>query len=289
MATPPPPPPTNKSQSRVPPPVDTVATAKAPVLSLPEKGFLPPRLIVNAVEKWGKTSLLASASDSAVLMARGETGYTTLFKAGLVPARLNVLLDTWDETLAMLDGLIADQQELKVIGLDAMSGFERLCQEKVCARDFKNDWGEREFAGFQRGYDLTATEWLKLLQRLDILHQKGLTILLLSHSLVKSYKNPDGPDYDRHVPDCHYKVWGLTHKWVDAILFGNFLTILKEEKNKKAKGIGKQQRVLYAQNCDSHVAGSRYNMSEIIDMGSDPLQMWNIVCDEMKIFKGDPK
>ena len=117
--------------------------------------------------------------------------------------------------------------------LDALGSFERLCQEHVCARDFGGDWGERGFASYQKGYDLAVNDWLQLLHRLDRLHRQGVVILILSHCKINTFKNPLGVDFDRYVSDCHHKTWGVTIRWSDAVLFGNFLTIIDDEKRAK--------------------------------------------------------
>lgn len=59
-----------------------------------------------------------------------------------------------------------------------------------------------------------------------------MTIFALCHTKVKPFKNPLGPHYDRFQPDMHEKTWGLSHKWADAVLFGNF------ESGSLSKGFG---------------------------------------------------
>ena len=136
-----------------------MATEDLPQLAVPEAFFAPPRLILNAVEGWGKTTAGAYAPDPAILMARGESGYTTLLGVGSVPAVPTATVDSWQKLLGLLDQLVAGTDR-KTLVLDALGGFERLCQEHVCACDFDGDWGERGFMSFQKGYELSATEWL---------------------------------------------------------------------------------------------------------------------------------
>ena len=175
-------------------------------------------------------------------MARGETGYDTLLGAGLVPAIPAEEIESWSNLLRRIDDLINDQQGRKTLVLDAIGGFERLCHEHVCTRDFGGNWGERGFGSYQKGYDLAVTDWLNLLARLDRLHRAGVMIMLLGHCKVAPFKNPLGPDFDRYVSDVHHKTWNVTHRWADAVLFGNFFTVLDDEAAARRRGKGKGHR-----------------------------------------------
>lgn len=237
----------------------------------------PPAIVVPAVEGWGKTSMAAHSPDPVILMARGEAGYITLYNAGRVPRVPYVECNTFDETLAAIDGLIADPQGRKTLCLDALGGFERLCHEKVCAREFGGQWGEKGFNSFQRGYDTSISDWLMLLARLDKLRATTkMTVLILSHVKVETFKNPAGPDFDRYAADVHRKTWAVTSKWSDAVLFGNFLTVVKESKG-KAKGIGGNDRIIYTERCDAWDAKNRYGAPAEIDIPNDPTKIWETI------------
>jgi len=214
-------------------------------------------------------------------MARDETGYETLLGAGLVPNVPCARVDTWDQLLAML--FEWDATSYKTLVLDALGGFERLCHEHVCKREFNGDWGEKGFTAYQRGYEVSLTDWLALLKAVDRLRDKGVTTLLLSHCKVETFKNPTGADYDHYVAECHHKTWALTKRWADAILFGTFFTIVetdrgsKPETLRKGKGIGGTERVIYTQHRDGYDAKNRYNMPESIDIPNDPSSIWKTI------------
>jgi hypothetical protein len=273
-----PPPRTNGNGAAASPKRDT------PRLAVATPTFEPPRIVVNGVEGFGKTSLGAFANNPVMLMARGETGYKTLLGAGRVPAVPAVQIETWPETLAVVDGLReSPADEIGLVILDAMGGFERLCHEHVCNTDFSGVWGEKGFGSFQKGFDLSVNEWVKLLAALDrVRNDTGAAVLLLSHAQVKPFKNPLGPDYDRYVADCHAKTWAATARWADAVLFGNFVTVVEEKKGKRAKGIGGTDRAIYTERRDGYDAKNRYGMPETMDLPNDPAQMWPVVWSAIK-------
>jgi hypothetical protein len=245
-----------------------------------EAAFQPPRIVLNAVEGWGKSSCAAYAPEPAVLMAAGETGYQTLLGAGLVPQVDAAYVEDWAALLALLDrmGQVQAPQH-KVLAFDALGGFERLCHEHVCRRDFNGEWGEKGFASYQKGYDVAVTDWLQFLQKLDRIRSRGVTILLLGHLQIRAFKNPLGEDYDRYVADVHHKTWGVTHKWADAVLFGTFRTVLDAKRGERPKGIGGTDRVLYCERRDAYDAKNRYGMPEEIDIPADPSRIWSTVWD----------
>ncbi len=250
-----------------------------PVLTRPAPKVEPPRLVINTVEGWGKTTIGAYAPDPAILMAKGETGYLTLLGAKRVPQALAATINTWPETLAMVDSLIADPQGVKTLVLDALGGYESMCHQHVCDRDFKGDWGDHGFLSYHQGFELSVKEWLKLLVKLDTLRDThGIGIIALSHAQVRPFKNPTGEDYDRFAADCHPKTWAPTHKWADAVLFGDFRTIIDEKRGAKAKAVNcTAERVVYTERRGAWDAKNRYGMPESFLLPNDPAQSWTTI------------
>ena len=266
-----------------PPPTNGNKTAETKTV-LPTVGkldavFKPPKILLNAVEGYGKTTFGSYAPNPVMLQARGETGYETLLGSGLVPSIDAARINSWPGLLELMPTL----NGFATVNLDAVGGIERLCHEFICDRDFDGEWGEKGFASYQKGYDVSITEWIKLLSALDRLHDKGVVIVILSHCKVKPFKNPMGADYDRYVSDVHDKTWAVTAKWADAVLFGNFFTVVetarssKPEALRKGKGIGGTGRVIYTERRDAFDAKNRYNMEPVIDIPNDPKQMWSTI------------
>lgn len=266
--------------SRPTPPAPAAArpAAAVPAFAKLTPKAIAPRLVLNAVEGWGKTSTAVQAAGAAIIMARGETGYATLLNAGRVPSVPAVTADSWDNLLGILDGLIAESSGVQTLVLDALGGFERLCHEHVCNRDFQGNWGEKGFGSFNKGFDLSVTDWLGLLNRLDRINEKGVSIWLLSHVGVRSFKNPSGPDFDRYEAACHAKTWGVTHKWADAVLFGNFRTITDKLKGEqRQKGIGGTDRVVFTERRDAFDAKNRFGLPEELDIPADPAAAFELI------------
>jgi len=222
-------------------------------------------------------------------MSSGETGYLTLWERGLAPKRPQLVAETWKELLGEVDALIASPGDVKVLGLDALGGFERLCHEHICETEFGGDWGEKGFAGWQRGPSIAVTEWLGFLERLERLRNTtAVHVVLLAHARIAPFKNPTGADFDRYVCDCNTKTWSVTHKWADAVLFGKFYTVVETDKPtaRKGKGVGGTERVLYTTHSDAWDAKNRFGLPEEFTIPNDRTASWSVL--DKLIFNGAP-
>lgn len=231
---------------------------------------LPSRYILHGAEKTGKTSFGCHMPNPVFIQTCGETGLETLIDNGQVPeTRHFPQCETWNELLDCIDALTEEDHDHKTLVLDTMNGAERLCHEHVCRVHYGGDWGKEGFTGYQRGNEVSLSDWRILLNKLDTLRSTRKMILMgLCHTKVKSFKNPEGADYDRYQPDMHEKTWGLTHKWADAVLFLNFETFVNEkDPKKKGKATSTQHRILYTVKHAAYDAGNRLGLPEEIDMG----------------------
>ena len=230
-----------------------------------EKFEVSPKLVINAVEGWGKTTLGAYAPDPVFIIAEGETGYYTLLKAGRVPDVPRCLTKTWEETLEAS----ANTGAAKTVVLDAAGSFEMQLHSKICTEHFGGD--KESFNKWGRGADRAVLEWQKMLSNLE---RSGATIILLCHSKIKSARDPFVENYDRYVPDLTKNTVAATHRWADAVLFGRFKSLVDTD---TGRGIGGTDRVLYTENRDSHVAKNRFGMPPEIKMPDDPVLSYKAV------------
>lgn len=244
-------------------------------------------LIVAAVEGWGKTSMAAYMPDPAILMAREETGYLTLLAHRRVPSVPYARVDDWESLLETVqDWAHGDAKPpFTTLVLDALGGIERLCHEYVCRTQFNNDWGEKGFLSFNKGYEVSVNELLKLVAALERLTDRGCNVVLLSHIDIKPFKNPIGEDFDRFVPDLHQKSIKPFLRKVDAVLFGQFVTVIDKDgkgKGARKRGIGGTDRVLHCSHRDAWDAKNRLGLPDTIDIPNDPSQIWATIAQHIQ-------
>lgn len=263
------------------PPADFLARVKTAGQRLPN------RVVLHGVEGVGKTSFGANAPAPIFLMARGETGLETLIDAGQLPETPHFPeVQDWNTATQALEALRTLDHEYKTVVLDTLNGFERLCHEHVCQVNFNGDWSEKGFSGYMRGYEVALPEWRLFLSALDrIREERRCSILCLAHTKVATFKNPEGPDYDRYTVDMHTKTWGLTHKWADMVLFATF-HVETEKQSGRVKGVGGQQRILYTERHASYDSKNRHGLPEEIDFGTSGTQAWSNFIAALQVGRG---
>lgn len=268
-------------------PVQKPQIPARPKFAMAEPKFTPPRIVLNAVEGWGKTTAIAYAPKPAIIMAGDETGYDTLLGKGLVPAIQKTSVSKWQDLLNLLSDIEASSDlPFRTLGFDALNGFEKMCHTFVCARDYQNEWGDKGFGSYQKGYDTAINDWIGFLSRLERIRNKGIMIVIAGHVQIRPYKNPLGADFDRFVSDVHQKTWGITAKWADAVLFGNFITVTDEDKKtKRSKGIGGSDRIIYTERRDAFDAKNRYAMPAEIEIPDDPTKIFSTIWEHIKPTK----
>jgi hypothetical protein len=259
------------------------ATERKPLDLTPRKPVRKADIVLlYAVEGYGKTSIGAHALDPVIIMA--EHGYETLLGRGLVPAVPAIAVDSWQGTLDVLDQLAQDKHDRKTVVIDSTSAVERMAVEHVVATEFNGDRGNKGFQDYGRGYGSLANHWVKFLQRLTRLRDLGMDVLILAHAKAESFKNPEGADFRRYVPAMYHgesaSVREPTKQIADALLFGNFesiveLTARDASRNiaeQKGKGVGLAQRIVHAQRRDAADAKNRHGIPPSYYLSDTPEQ-----------------
>lgn len=221
----------------------------------------------------GKTTL--AANGPAPVFITTEDGLSALKSAGLIPPDIPEMpAETWSDTLGILGSLATEKHDYKLAVVDTIGGIENLCHEHVCNRDFDGNWGEKGFASYQKGYEVALPDWREFLNALDKVRDAGMSVMLLAHSLIRPFKNPEGEDYDRYIPDLHHKTWNLTHRWADMVLFLNYYVAVDKKKGEHGKGKGGQRRILYTEYHAAFEAKNRFGLPEEIEMGDSGAEAW---------------
>jgi hypothetical protein len=134
----------------------------------------------------------------------------------------------------------------------------------VCAKAQKE--GIEDF-GYGKGYVYLAEEWGGLLDKLELIRQKGVHIVLTAHAQITKFEQPDEMGaYDRWSMKTTKKVAPMVREWVDALFFANYKTIVvnvdgqgaQKGKNKVQGG----QRVMYTTHNPCWDAKNRFGLPE---------------------------
>jgi len=237
----------------------------------------PPAMVAYGLPGIGKTSFGAAMPGCVFLIDDKEDGINTLKASGLVAANTPVLppAKTWRCVTGMLEAMLDPDHPYRFLIVDTIGGLERLCHEHVCNEQFGGEWGDKGFASYQKGYEVSLPYWRELLNAFDKLRlERGMGVVCLAHSIVRPFKNPAGEDYDRYAPDMHHKTWSVTHKWADVVLFLNYYVETTKDKG-RPKGRGGRTRYMHTEYEAAFEAKNRHNLPPMIDMGQSGGDAWS--------------
>ena len=243
-------------------------------------------LMVYGPEGVGKSSLGAYIERPLFLCDSQEQGIHKLKKVGLVPQTVRIArpVESFQDALNALHEFATEDHDYKWLVVDGLSGIQRLCFAECCETDYSNDWGKEGFMAYQQGPQTAAANyWNRFIDALDAIRNCNLNVMLIAHSRVENYKNPDGPDYDRFAPDLAdppkgASIWKMTSRWADAIFFmRHSVDVSKEDRRSRMKGSGGEQRIIGTEWCATYTAKNRFGMDPVIGPFDDAKSAWSAV------------
>jgi len=243
-------------------------------------------IVLHGPEGAGKTSMGAHAPNPVFAQIGNETGLETLVASKQLSetAHFKDTCQTWNELLGCVAWLLKEQHEYETFVIDTLNGAERLCYDHVIKEEYAGKAGDDGFLSYQQGYTVALGPWRRLLKGLDMLRtDRKMLILCLCHSMKRTFRNPEGPDYDRYEPAFEgAKAWGQTHKDADVVLFLTFHTEVRSEGKAKSgkatpkgKASGGQSRVIYTERTATFDAKNRCGLPTEIDADGGGQKAWD--------------
>lgn len=221
---------------------------------------MPDRVLLYGIEGCGKSTWAASAP--APIFIPAEDGTASLDVARFPEPQ------SWGDVLEAVRTLTTEPHEFQTLVLDTLDALEPLCWQHICARDKQTSI---ESYGYGRGYTAALDEWRVLLSALEKLRrERRMNIVLIAHSWIKPFKNPEGDDFDRYELKLHAKAGGLLKEWSDSVLFAHYETYsVRDEKKGTSKGMSTGIRVVHTQRTAAWDAKNRYALPETLPLNYD--------------------
>lgn len=249
------------------------APAKTSRLGAVKRGLLreAKRFFFYGPEGVGKSSLAKDANAIFFDTDRGS-GHLDVPRYPFRDGNDGHIAEKLDEIYAAIDDLLVAPHEYGALAIDTSDALESMIWKSVCDRagvTKKGDVIENiEDFGFGKGYNVACDEWRKLLHRLDALRLKRhMHIIFVGHSLVKTFKNPTGEDYDRYRPKLDDRALGLLREWCEVVGFVTFDDIAKKNKGAtRARGVSSGLRVIQLEHNAAWDAKSRLPLPPMIEL-----------------------
>ena len=153
-----------------------------------------PRMILLGVEKIGKSTFAAGSDNPIFLPIKGEEGVDDLNVAKFPRA------ETFDDVLTAVTTLIKEDHEYKTFIIDSVSALEPVIWAKLCEED-SVDSIESYQKGFGKGYTAAVNKLRDLMEGLDMLRKKGISVIIIGHVKVKRFDDPLGASFDQYQFD----------------------------------------------------------------------------------------
>ena len=96
-------------------------------------------------------------------------------------------------------------------------------------------------------------------------------IVLLAHAAIRTFKNPEGEDFDRYELKLNAKASAVVREWADAVLFANYET-LTAKKDGRVRGISTGARFMFTERRAAWDAKNRYGLPEQLPLSWSELE-----------------
>jgi hypothetical protein len=172
---------------------------------------MPPRVLMYGTEGIGKSTF--GSQTPKPIFIQTEDGLDEI-DCDKFP-----LATRYDEVITALTDLRREEHDYETVVIDSLDWLERLVFDKLCAEHNAASI-EQVAGGYSKGYTLALNFWRELIEHLNALrNQRGMVILLIAHSKVERFEDPESSPYDRYSPRLHKHAAALVSEWCDAVLF----------------------------------------------------------------------
>lgn len=178
-------------------------------------------------------------------------------------------LESYGDVMDAVGALYQNDHEFKTVVVDSITALQPLIWGETGERgdDKGNEKKRIEDFGYGKGYVYALDVWKEFMSGLEMLRMdRGMNVVMIAHSKVERFDDPETVSYSRHNLDLHEKASDLIKRDVDVILLLKPDVSIKTEDagfNKtRAIGSGGRSVWMHTDSRPAYVAGNRYSIPE---------------------------
>lgn len=243
------------------------------------------RFTFYGAESVGKSSLAAAAPAPIFIDCEDGTGNLDVARYTFRDGPDGHVPKTLEDVIGAIRDLRQSPHGFKTLVIDTVDRVEPLIWQHCIERDSGkrsglNQSGAKlrsiESYGFGKGYNVAVDEWRALAVLLDDLRiVRGMNIALLSHASIRTFKNPEGEDYDRWQLRLNEKAAAFIKEWSDVVGFCTFEEIAgridESDTRSRPKGVSTGRRLMKLERTAAYDGKSRIPMPPAVELkASDP-------------------
>lgn len=222
----------------------------------------PLRIALYGVDGIGKSTFAAAAPAPIFISAEDGTAHLDAVR---FPNP-----EHWQDILEAIGVLYHEKHEFQTVVLDSIDWAEQIARDAVCV---EKGVTSIEDIPFGKGWVACQEKISELLRGFDALYAKGMNIILVAHTQIRPFNDPnlDVP-FDRYTIKMEKRSEPLLREWSDYVLFANWDTTVSQKTDSKgnaqmgeagkakAKSYGK--RLLHTQRAAGFDAKRRFDIPD---------------------------
>lgn len=249
------------------------------------------RFTFYGVESVGKSSLAAAANKPIFIDVEDGSGEIDVPRytfrdgpGGHVPRNIH-------EVRCAIRDLIETDHDYGTLVIDTLDRLESLIWQMLVERDSGrrcgiNKGGVRiesiEDYGYGKGYIVALDEWRSLCKDLDELRQtRDMDIILLAHAQIRTFKNPEGEDYDRYNLRIDPRAAGFIKEWCHVVGFCCYEEGAGSlDPDKRPKGFSTGRRLVKLNRTAAYDGKSRVPLPNVLELTKD--NPWRLLAEALE-------